>query len=69
MVARLDAGESQRAVARAFGVSKYTVETARARLTRSRRAPLVKREVNQTFNQGTLEHLVQGFFGSRGLVH
>ena len=34
IVARLDAGESQRAVARAFGVSQFTVRTAGARLMR-----------------------------------
>ena len=34
IVARLDAGESQRAVARAFGVSIGTVHSARARLTK-----------------------------------
>ena len=68
MVARLDAGESTRAVARAFGVDHKTVSTARARLTRSRRAPLVKREINQEVNQGTLAKLVQGFFCGRGLV-
>ena len=69
MVARLDAGESTRAVARVFGVSHGTVSLARARLACSRRAPLVKREFNQEVNQGTLAHLVQGFFGGRGLVH
>ena len=34
IVARLEAGESQRAVARAFGVRLWTVQTARARLSR-----------------------------------
>ena len=34
IVARLDAGESQRAVARAFGVALFTVQGARARLSR-----------------------------------
>ena len=43
MVARLDAGETQRAVAREFGVSLGTVNSARARLRRPRRAPLVQR--------------------------
>ena len=69
MVARLDAGERQMAVALTFGVSQGTVSTARARLACARRAPLVKLEVNQEANQGTLAKLVQGFFGSRGLVH
>ena len=35
IVARLDAGESTRAVAREFGVSRWTVRTARARLSRA----------------------------------
>ena len=39
IVARLDAGESQRSVARAFGVNRFTVQGARARLTKQRRAP------------------------------
>ena len=39
IVARLDAGESQRSVARAFGVDHRTVGTARARLSRTWRAP------------------------------
>ena len=39
IVRRLDAGESQRAVARELGVSRWTVQTARARLSRARRAP------------------------------
>ena len=39
MVARLDAGETQPVVARAFGVSVGTAATARARFTRTRRAP------------------------------
>ena len=39
IVARLDAGESQRAVARVFGVAVGTVHSARARLTRTWRSP------------------------------
>ena len=39
IVRRLDGGESQRTVARALGVSRWTVQTARARLARARRAP------------------------------
>ena len=39
IVARSDAGESTRAVARDFGVSQSTVQTARDRLSRARRAP------------------------------
>ena len=40
MAARLDAGESIRTVAGAFGVHYSTVSRARARLSRPRRAPL-----------------------------
>ena len=69
IVARLDAGERQMAVALTFGVSQYTVSTARARLACGRRAPLVMREIPQEVSQGTLAKLVQDFFGSRGLVH
>ena len=39
IVARLDAGETQQATAREFGVSQNTVQTARDRLSRPRRAP------------------------------
>ena len=39
IVRRLDGGESQRAIGRALGVSRWTVRTARARLRRPRRAP------------------------------
>ena len=39
IVARLDSGERQVSVARAFGVSQFTVSTARARLTRQARTP------------------------------
>ena len=39
IVRRLDAGESQRSGARELGVSRWTVRTARARLSRARRAP------------------------------
>ena len=39
MVARLDAGDSQRVVGRAFNVSQRTARNARARLALPRRAP------------------------------
>ena len=39
IVARLDAGESLRSVAMAFGVAVGTVHSARARLTKQRRSP------------------------------
>ena len=43
IAARLDAGDRQVEVARAFGVSQATVSTSRGRLERRRRAPHYQR--------------------------